>query len=100
MDGITQIQGGGDIEAALREVAKVKDTAEHLASGEASAGDQSRAVAGLVHQLAEQVERLFTPMRAMLMGDAPLAGAQVGDAPIGEEATFPEESSASPFEAR
>jgi hypothetical protein len=92
MDGITEVQGRNDIDAALREIAKVKETAEHVASGDGSDTDQTRVVAGLVHQLAEQVERLFTPMRATLIGGAPMGGGAVGDAPIGEETTFPEEA--------
>ena len=44
---------------ALLEVTKVKETAERLANGEASEGaDQIRVLAGLIHQLAEQVERM------------------------------------------
>lgn len=46
-------------EAALAEVRKVKETAERLANGETpDEADQTRVLAGLVFQLAEQVERL------------------------------------------
>ena len=53
MEGIRQDDG------SLAEVIKVKETAERLANGDSQeGGDQIRVVAGLVHQLAEQVERL------------------------------------------
>jgi hypothetical protein len=46
-------------EAPLAEVASVKETAERLANGETpEEADQVRVLAGLVHQLAEQVEKL------------------------------------------
>jgi hypothetical protein len=46
-------------DAPLAEVTKVKETAERLANGEAADGvDQVRILAGLVFQLAEQIERL------------------------------------------
>ena len=44
---------------ALAEVTKVKETAGRLAHGEATGeGDPVRVLAGLIHQLAEQVERM------------------------------------------
>ena len=44
---------------ALAEVTKVKETAGRLAHGEAAGeGDPVRVLAGLIHQLAEQVERM------------------------------------------
>jgi hypothetical protein len=59
------VQSGDEVEAALVEVTKVKETAERVANGDSSAdADQIRVVAGLVHQLAEQTERLFATMRA------------------------------------
>jgi hypothetical protein len=46
-------------DAALAEVIKVKETAERLANGDTPGeADQIRVLAGLVFQLAEQVERL------------------------------------------
>ena len=46
-------------DAVLAEIRKVKETAERLANGETpEEADQIRVLAGLVHQLAEQVERL------------------------------------------
>ena len=46
-------------EAALAEIRKVKETAERLANGETpDEADQTRVLAGLVFQLAEQMERL------------------------------------------
>ena len=44
---------------ALAEVMKVKESAGRLAHGEAAGeGDPVRVLAGLIHQLAEQVERM------------------------------------------
>jgi hypothetical protein len=48
------------LEVILAEVRKTKETAERIANGESpkAGADDLRVVAGLVHQLAEQVERL------------------------------------------
>ena len=44
---------------AIAEVVKVRETAERLANGDSTDGaDQVRVLAGLVFQLAEQVQRL------------------------------------------
>jgi hypothetical protein len=57
---------------ALTEVAKVKETAERLAKGQAAAGaDQIRVLAGLIHQLAEQVERMVDVGAMTPMGTGP-----------------------------
>jgi hypothetical protein len=57
---------------ALAEVTKVKETAERLANGEAVAGgDQIRVLAGLIHQLAEQVERMVDVGNLTPMGRGP-----------------------------
>jgi hypothetical protein len=57
---------------ALAEVTKVKETAERLANGEAAAGgDQIRVLAGLIHQLAEQVERMVDVGNLTPMGRGP-----------------------------
>jgi hypothetical protein len=59
MNGITTTTGDAEIDAALVQIGKVKDTAEHLAKDDAPPGaDQFRVIAGLVHQLAEHVERI------------------------------------------
>jgi hypothetical protein len=52
-------QDGGR-EVILAEVRKTRETAERIANGESpkAGADDLRVVAGLVHQLAEQVERL------------------------------------------
>jgi hypothetical protein len=48
------------VQGALTEVASVRETADRLANGDTPDGaDQIRVLAGLVRQLAEQVERLF-----------------------------------------
>ncbi len=65
MNGITTATGTSDIEDALIQITKVKETADHLAKDDAPQGaDRFRVLAGLVHQLAEQMERLAMPMRA------------------------------------
>jgi hypothetical protein len=48
-----------ETEGALAEVASVKDTADRLANGDYTEdADHIRVLAGLIRQLAEQVERL------------------------------------------
>jgi hypothetical protein len=64
----------GDAEAILLEARKTKETAERMANGEGPPGDADdiRVLAGMVHQVAEQVERLA----GLVHGDtAPLANA-------------------------
>lgn len=57
---------------ALAEVTKVKETAERVANGEsAGEGDQIRVLAGLIHQLAEQVERMVDVGTMTPMGTGP-----------------------------
>jgi hypothetical protein len=47
------------IDAALSEITNVKETAERLANGESpDEADQVRVLAGLIHHLAEQIERI------------------------------------------
>jgi hypothetical protein len=64
-----------DASAPMAEVTKVKETAERMANGDyPSDADQTRVLAGMIHQLAEQVERLASG--SVDMGpDAPLANA-------------------------
>ena len=60
-----KVRGTHDVEAALLQVAKLKETDERVANGDSlTEADQTRVVAGLVHQLAEQTERLFGSLRA------------------------------------
>jgi hypothetical protein len=48
-----------DPQAALAEIRKVRETAERLANGDYPAdADHVRVLAGMIHQLAEQLERL------------------------------------------
>jgi hypothetical protein len=50
-------------DGAIAEIAKVKETAERMANGDTPGeADQIRVLAGLVHQLAESVERLYGPV--------------------------------------
>jgi hypothetical protein len=59
-------------DAILVEARKTKETAERMANGEGPPGeaDDVRVLAGMVHQVAEQVERLA---RIVTAGEAPLA---------------------------
>jgi biotin synthase-like enzyme len=49
-----------EVNAIVAEARKTKETAERMANGEAPPGeaDDIRVLAGMVHQIAEQVERL------------------------------------------
>ena len=60
------------VEAIVAEARKTKETAERMANGEGPPGeaDDIRVLAGMVHQVAEQVERLA---RVVAGGEAPLA---------------------------
>jgi hypothetical protein len=89
----------GDLEAARLEIRKVKETAERMAKGDyPGEADQVRALAGLVHQLAEQTERLVDPMGAPI-------GSRFGDQSVDqhdtevilEEDRSPERGPASPL---
>ena len=55
----TNMNDGG-LEVILAEVRKTKETADRIANGDSpkQGADDLRVVAGLVHQIAEQVERL------------------------------------------
>jgi hypothetical protein len=60
------------VEAIVAEARKTKETAERMANGGGPPGeaDDIRVLAGMVHQVAEQVERLA---RVVAGGEAPLA---------------------------
>jgi hypothetical protein len=61
-----------DVGAIVAEARKTKETAERMANGEGPPGeaDDIRVLAGMVHQVAEQVERLASVVDG---DDAPLA---------------------------
>jgi hypothetical protein len=100
MEGISTTAGGTDVEAALIEVRKVKETADHLAKGDAPGdADQFRVVAGLVHQLAEQVERIVAPMRPPIPGAEGYPEDHDMEAMIEEDRT-PEDGPAEPLDDR
>ena len=68
------------VDAILVEARKTKETAERMANGEGPPGeaDDIRVLAGMVHQVAEQVERLAV----LVQGDAaPLATSPGSSAP-------------------
>jgi hypothetical protein len=99
MDGQEELQAGNDVTAALLEVAKVKETAERVANGDSSTDvDQIRVVAGLVHQLAEQTERL-APKRATTVQD-PNDKTSGDDELLREEDRTPETAPAAPADDR
>ncbi len=99
MEGPTEQQGGSDVTAALLEVAKVKETAERVANGDSSAEvDQIRVVAGLVHQLAEQTERLALK-RASMVEDSHDATPRDDELMLEEDRT-PETAPAAPLDDR
>jgi hypothetical protein len=60
------------VDAIVAEARKTKETAERMANGEGPPGeaDDIRVLAGMVHQVAEQVERLASVVRG---DEAPLA---------------------------
>jgi hypothetical protein len=60
------------VNAIVAEARKTKETAERMANGDGPPGDADdiRVLAGMVHQVAEQVERLAIVVRG---GEAPLA---------------------------
>jgi hypothetical protein len=60
------------VEAIIAEARKTKETAERMANGEGPPGeaDDIRVLAGMVHQIAEQVERLAGVVGG---GEAPLS---------------------------
>jgi hypothetical protein len=60
------------VEAIIAEARKTKETAERMANGEGPPGeaDDIRVLAGRVHQIAEQVERLAGVVGG---GEAPLS---------------------------
>jgi hypothetical protein len=59
------------VHAIVAEARKTKETAERMANGEGPPGeaDDIRVLAGMVHQVAEQVERLAIVVSG---GEAPL----------------------------
>jgi hypothetical protein len=72
-----------DADAPLAEVTKIKETAERMANGDyPQEADQTRVLAGMIHHLAEQIERLSnqsvgagpeTPLRGEVGNDGPTA---------------------------
>jgi hypothetical protein len=99
MNGVT-MQDGNELEAALLEVTKVKETAERVANGDSSSdADQVRVVAGLVHQLAEQTERILARMRAPVAEDSKDAEEREAIL-LREEDRTPEDAPAAPLDDR
>jgi hypothetical protein len=79
-----------DRAGALAEVAKVRDTAERLANGDyPEQADHVRVLAGLIGQLAEQVERMV-----------PGEGGVVSSVATTEEDLTPGEAPAEPLDDR
>jgi hypothetical protein len=65
-------------DAIMAEARKTKETAERMANGEGppDEADDIRVLAGMVHQIAEQVERLASVVSG---GEAPLAQSDEDD---------------------
>jgi hypothetical protein len=75
---MSDVPAKNDVSAILVEARKTKETAERMANGEGPPGeaDDIRVLAGMVHQVAEQVERLASAVSA---DEAPLAHAEDQD---------------------
>ena len=87
-------------DAALAEVAKVKETAGKLADGDyPEDADHVRVLAGMIHQLAEQVERLADPGIGQREGEAPMVEHVDREAFL-EEDRSPEQGPAAPLANR
>jgi hypothetical protein len=71
----------GGTDAIIAEARKTKETAERMANGEGPPGeaDDIRVLAGMVHQVAEQVERLAAVVSG---GGAPLARSEGEDSVV------------------
>jgi hypothetical protein len=84
-------------EAILAEVRSVRETADRMANGEfPEEADHSRALAGLVRQLAEQLERHLdhrepAPARVEPAASASSGGARLPAAPVDESASAEED---------
>lgn len=101
MDGISTTAGGGDVDAALVEIAKVKETAERLARNDApQEADPARVIAGLVHQLAEQVERVVATVRPPIPGSGGFPEDRHDVEMRLEEDRTPEDAPAAPLDDR
>ena len=86
-----------NLDAVRLEIRKIKETAERMANGDyPEEADQLRSVAGLVHHLAEQTERLVQPMHAPLSGVVDRHDAEVAL----EEDRSPERGPAAPLDDR
>ena len=80
--------------SALAEVRRTKETAERVANGDAEEGaDQIRVLAGMIHQLAEQVERLAAG------GLTQVSSSRPGDERSPNEAEAPQEEDRTPEDA-
>ena len=69
---MSDVPAKNDVSAILVEARKTKETGERMANGDGPPGeaDDIRVLAGMVHQVAEQVERLASAVSA---GEAPFA---------------------------
>jgi hypothetical protein len=101
------IRTSHDQDGAIAEVVKVRETAEKLANGDyPEEADHVRVLAGLIHQLAEPVERLNTqnaappqPSSSTTENGSVHAGQQVAGAAVEEDIT-PERAPAQPLNDR
>jgi hypothetical protein len=98
-------------DAILAEVRSAKETADRMANGEyPDEADHSRALAGLIRQLAEQFERYLDnrepatprvqPAASGASGGARLPAAPVDESAAAEEDRTPEDAPADPANDR
>lgn len=88
-----------DLDAILAEVRTTKDTADRVANGESTdEADDVRVLAGLIRQLAEQVERLVEERVSARGGDPTWVRAE-RDMELEEDRT-PQDAPAAPLNDR
>ena len=78
----TEMSDAGTMQGAITEVRKVRETADKLAGGDyPGEADHTRVLAGMIRQLAEQIERLAGDTdRASARGSKPAAARGTGPA--------------------
>jgi hypothetical protein len=93
-----------EIQAAIQEIRKTKDTAARLANGDFTEdADHVRVLAGMIQKLAEQVERLAVNVQAAShttgSGSTGQGDSQIDDAVVEEDRT-PQDAPADPLNDR
>lgn len=71
MSTVAPMQAGDELQAIAAEARRTRDTADRMANGEhPSEADEVRALAGMVRQVADQIERLSTHVSGQTVDDA------------------------------